>query len=105
MTHGSPFGKPGADFLFGGGEMGQRMREKDWSRTVFGPVDNWPRSLKTSISIMLESRFAMVIAWGPDFRFFYNDRYRHVLGATKHPAALGKPASEIFPEAWPFIGP
>jgi signal transduction histidine kinase/DNA-binding response OmpR family regulator len=95
----------GADFLVGGGEMGQRMRDKDWSGSVFGPVEEWPGSLKTSISMMLPSRFAMVIAWGPDFRFFYNDRYRPVLGATKHPGALGTPAQQIFPEAWPFIGP
>src|SRR5262245_30326393 len=96
---------PDADFLVGGGEMGSRMRETDWSQTALGPVEHWPRSLKTSISIMLASRFAMVIAWGPEFRFFYNDRYRPVLGASKHPAALGTPAKEIFPEAWPFIGP
>ena len=51
-------------------------------------VAEWPQSLRTAISIMLESRFAMVVAWGPEFRFFYNDRYRPILG-TKHPAALG----------------
>ena len=85
--------------------MGDRMRSKDWSRTPLDGVETWPGSLKTSISIMLASRFAMVVAWGPDFRFFYNDRYRPVLGASKHPAALGTPAKEIFPEAWPFIGP
>jgi signal transduction histidine kinase/DNA-binding response OmpR family regulator len=93
------------DFLLGGGEMGERMRSRDWSQTPLGPAENWPSSLKTSLSIMLASRFAMVVAWGPEFRFFYNDRYRPVLGSTKHPGALGTPAAEIFPEAWPFIGP
>jgi hypothetical protein len=78
------------DYLAGGGDMGALMRAADWSRTVFGPVAEWPQSLRTAISIMLESRFAMVVAWGPDFRFFYNDRYRPVLG-TKHPASLGAP--------------
>ena len=85
--------------------MGERMRARDWSQTPLGAADKWPGSLKTSISIMLASRFAMVVAWGPAFRFFYNDRYRPVLGASKHPGALGTPAEEIFPEAWPFIGP
>jgi hypothetical protein len=42
---------------------------------------------------------------GPDFRFFYNDRYRPILGSTKHPAALARPAAEIFPEVWGAIGP
>ncbi len=92
------------DCLAGGGEMGALMRSTDWSQTVFGPVAVWPQSLRTAISIMLESRFAMVVAWGPDFRFFYNDRYRPILG-TKHPAALGTGAAEIFPEVWPAVGP
>jgi len=42
--------------------------------------------------------------WGPEFRFFYNDRYRPILG-TKHPAALGTPGAEIFPEVWDVVGP
>ena len=84
--------------------MGAMMRAVQWDRTVFGPVALWPQSLRTAVSMMLESRFAMVVAWGPDFRFFYNDRYRPILG-TKHPASLGTPAAEIFPEVWAAIGP
>src|SRR5580765_3094027 len=91
------------DCLSGGGNMGALMRATDWSRTPFGPVETWPQSLRTAVSIMLESQFAMVVAWGPEFRFFYNDRYRPVLG-EKHPA-LGKACSDIFPEVWPIIGP
>jgi hypothetical protein len=92
------------DCRAGGGEMGALMRSTDWTNTVFGPVARWPQSLRTAMSIMLESRFAMVVAWGPDFRFFYNDRYRPILG-TKHPAALGAPGVEIFPEVWAVVGP
>jgi signal transduction histidine kinase len=84
--------------------MGALMRGTDWSRTPIGPVSAWPQSLRTAISIMLESRFAMVVAWGPEFRFFYNDRYRPILGG-KHPASLGKPGAEIFPEVWSVVGP
>jgi signal transduction histidine kinase/CheY-like chemotaxis protein len=91
--------------LAGGGEMGALMRSIDWRATPLGAVETWPQSLRTAISMMLESQFAMVVAWGPEFRFFYNDRYRPVLGASKHPSALATPARETFPEAWPFIGP
>jgi hypothetical protein len=42
-------------------------------------------------------------AGGGDFRFFYNDRYRPILG-TKHPAALGAPGADIFPEVWSVVG-
>ena len=79
------------------------MRETDWRATPFGPVESWPQSLRTAVSIMLESRFAMVVAWGPEFRFFYNDRYQPILG-VKHPA-LGKAGADIFPEVWSVVGP
>ena len=83
--------------------MGALMRETDWRETPFGPVEGWPQSLRTAVSIMLESPFAMVVAWGPEFRFFYNDRYQPILG-VKHPA-LGKAGAAIFPEVWNVVGP
>jgi hypothetical protein len=85
--------------------MGALMRQKDWSQTPLGPVAAWPQSLRTSVSIMLSSGFAVVVAWGPEFIFLYNDRYRPVLGASKHPMALGSRSQDIFPEVWDFIGP
>src|SRR4051812_10621152 len=103
MTTGSRLAA--ADCLAGGGDMGALMRSFDWSGTRLGPVARWPQSLRTAVSIMLDSSFGMVVAWGPEFVFLYNDRYRPVLGATKHPGALGRPARDIFPEVWSFIGP
>src|SRR5262245_35907152 len=90
--------------LAGGGEMGALMRAMDWRRTPVGPVEGWPQSLRTAISIMLESKFGMYIAWGPEFTQFYNDGYRPILGSTKHPA-LGKSTPDTFPEIWNTIGP
>jgi PAS domain S-box-containing protein len=92
------------DALSGGGEMGALIRATDWSQTPLGSSRDWPQSLRTALSIMLESRFAMVVAWGPEFRFFYNNGYRPILGG-KHPAALGRPGHEIFPEVWDVVGP
>ncbi len=93
------------DCLAGGGELGALMRSRDWSKSPLGPVASWPQSLRTSVSIMLASGFAVVVAWGPEFIFLYNDRYRPVLGVTKHPMALGSRAVDIFPEVWDMIGP
>ncbi|HZI09601.1 MAG TPA: ATP-binding protein [Myxococcus sp.] len=87
-----------------GGEMGALMRATDWSKTSLGPVAAWPSSLRTAIGMVLASRFAMVVAWGPEYRFFYNDRYRPMLG-DKHPHALGTPPRDIFPEIWPLLAP
>ncbi len=93
------------DPLAGGGEMGELMRSLDWSRTGVGPVDAWPQSLRTALSIMLENYFPMYIAWGKSYTQFYNDGYRPILGSTKHPQAMGARASETFAESWAIIQP
>jgi PAS domain S-box-containing protein len=107
-----PLQSPGADdpslagdIFAGGGEMGALMRQHDWSRTPVGPVADWPQSLRTALSILLASGYPMYIAWGPEFVQFYNDAYRPILGATKHPAALGQGTRECFAEIWDIIGP
>src|SRR5579885_2036772 len=82
------------DFLAGGGEMGQRIREKDWSTTPLGPVEHWPQSLKTVVRIMLTSRQPIWIGWGPDLIKLYNDPYKAIVGG-KHPEALGQPAAVV----------
>ncbi|HZU85129.1 MAG TPA: ATP-binding protein, partial [Polyangiaceae bacterium] len=112
MSQADPASRAGAsaapsplDCLAGGGEMGALMRSFDWTRTKLGPVASWPQSLRTAVSIMLDSAFGMVVAWGPEFIFLYNDRYRPVLGATKHPSAMGKRTCDVFPEVWDFVGP
>jgi signal transduction histidine kinase len=94
-----------ADVLRGGGEMGALMRSLDWSRTPLGHVHTWPQSLRTALSILLETGFPMYIAWGPEFTQFYNDGYRPILGSTKHPSAMGASTRETFAEIWDIIGP
>ena len=97
---------PTADGVFaGGGDMGALMRSMDWSKTRLGPVENWPQSLRTAVSICLASHFPMLIWWGPELVKLYNDAYRPMLGATKHPMAMGQPGRECWPEIWDIIGP
>lgn len=92
-------------FIAGGGEMGERTRAYDWSNTAIGPVAEWPQSLKIAVRIMLESRYAMWLGWGPDFTFFYNDAYARMTLGPKHPWALGRSAREVWSEIWHDIGP
>jgi len=104
-THAESFsGERGYECLKGGGEMGAVMRSLDWSRTPLGPVRQWAQSLRTSVSTCLNSRFAILIWWGPDLVMLYNDAYRDII-AGKHPAALGCPGRECWPEIWHIIGP
>src|SRR5215471_3489425 len=67
-------------FLSGGGEMGALMRAHDWTQSPLGPPAQWPDSLKMALSICLNSRFPMVIFWGPEFTVLYNDAWRPILG-------------------------
>jgi hypothetical protein len=76
----------------------------DWSTTPVGRQDNWPQSLRTSLSIMMRSRFPMVVMWGADLVLFFNSGYIPVLGEKKH-WAMGKPMREVWPEIWDTIGP
>ena len=93
------------EFLSGGGEMGALMRAHNWTQSPLGPPAQWPDSLKMALSICLNSRFPMVIFWGPEFTVLYNDAWRPILGeGGKHPKALGSPGIEVWPEVWDILG-
>ncbi len=85
--------------------MSERVRAFDWSNTPLGPESEWPESLKTIVRVLLTSRYAMWMGWGPDLTFLYNDTYGRVTLGKKHPWALGRPAREVWAEIWPEIGP
>jgi signal transduction histidine kinase len=92
------------DLFAGGGDMGALMRSTDWSKTGLGPVEEWPKSLKTMLGVLLGSRFPMLLWWGPDLLHLYNDAYRPIL-RDKHPASLGAPAARVWAEVWDIAGP
>lgn len=79
--------------------MGKLIRSTDWSRTPLGPIESWPQSLRSAVSILLPSRAQIVMFWGPDLIALYNDAYCPVLG-KKHPHALGLPGREVWSEVW-----
>ncbi|HET9387664.1 MAG TPA: ATP-binding protein [Gemmatimonadales bacterium] len=92
------------DLFAGGGEMGALMRSMDWSKTRLGPVEQWPRSLRTMLGVVLGSRFPMLLWWGPDLLHLYNDAYRPIL-RDKHPESLVAPAADVWAEVWDIAGP
>ena len=93
-------------FLKNGGELGELTRNFDWSTTAIGTPDMWPRSLQTTVAMILASKFPMFLWWGNDLLQFYNDAYRPSLGNDgKHPLALGQKGVECWQETWPVIYP
>ncbi|MBN9508958.1 MAG: response regulator [Alphaproteobacteria bacterium] len=91
-------------FPAGGGAMGARMRMLDWAATPLGPSEAWPQSLKAVLRVMLTSRFAMWLAWGPELTFFCNDAYLPTTG-LKRDWVLGARSDRVWAEIWPDIGP
>jgi CheY-like chemotaxis protein len=91
-------------FLAGGGEMGARMRALDWNATPLGDPASWPQSLKTIVRVMLDSRHAMWMLWGPELTFLCNDAYLPTVG-IKRDWVLGARSDEVWKEIWPDIGP
>jgi len=84
--------------------MGERMRAFDWRRTPLGAATGWPQSLKTIVRVMLDSRYAMWMLWGPEFTFFCNDAYLPTLG-LKRDWVLGARSDKVWEEIWTDIGP
>ncbi|HET6338697.1 MAG TPA: ATP-binding protein [Polyangiales bacterium] len=91
------------DWLASGGAMGEVIRGMDWSQTALGPIESWPQSLRTTVSLCLASNFPISIAWGPQHIQIYNDGYWPICGG-KHPGSMGQDFSECWASAWPAIG-
>jgi signal transduction histidine kinase/CheY-like chemotaxis protein len=94
-----------APFILGGGETGAIVRSRDWRNTPLGPASQWPQSLRTAINICVSSRFPIALYWGPEYVMLYNDDLIPMVGANKHPLALGRPAFEVLPEIRAIIEP
>jgi PAS domain S-box-containing protein len=85
--------------------MSALVQNFDWATTPLGPIAQWSDSLKTTVRILLTSRFPMWMAWGPELIVLYNDSYARTTLGKKHPWALGRPATEVWSEIWKDIGP
>jgi hypothetical protein len=91
-------------FLAGGGEMGELIRNYNWKKTSLGAPSYWPQNLKTCVRIILTSSQPMFVWWGEDLINIYNDAYKTIVRG-KHPEALGQPASVVWKEIWNELQP
>src|ERR1700733_916982 len=94
---------PQQEWPVGGGRMGELIRSMDWSKTPLGPIEHWPQSLRTTVSLCLASNFPISLAWGPQCTQIYNDGYWPIC-AAKHPHSMGQDFRECWASAWPAIG-
>lgn len=75
----------------------------DWSKTPLGPLESWPSSLKTSVSIVMAMPNQAMLWWNggngnkDDLTLVYNDHYAAML-QSKHPWLFGKTSAEGWAE-------
>ena len=99
-----PNADPRATPFIGEGEMATRMRALDWNATPLGDPIGWPEGLRATVRILLTSRYAMWMCWGPELTFFCNDAYLPTVGMRRD-WVLGARADRVWREIWPEIGP
>ncbi|SEJ35045.1 PAS domain-containing protein [Frateuria terrea] len=88
----------------GPGEMAECIRRHDWAATALGPIAGWPPHLRTALDICLASPIPTAILWGDERLQLYNDAYRPI-ARERHPAILGRPVFENWPDARELIRP
>ena len=98
MRADGPLAAP-TNWLVGGGECGQLVRDGDWAESPLGPIDLWPGVLRTTVANIVHSPIAKVLMWGPDHVMIYNDAYSDIAG-PRHPAAFGGLVEQVWPEIW-----
>ena len=86
-------------FLAGGGEAAHMIRTRDWSGHPLGAPETWPEGLRVALSLVLNSPESMILAWGPDLTFFFNDAYVPLLG-PRLPWAMGERFDVVWADAW-----
>ncbi len=84
-----------------GGETGALIAGRDWTGTSIGPIETWPQSLRTALSLLLMSPLPIAMLWNEDGVMLYNDAYSVIAGG-RHPHLLGSKVREGWPEVADF---
>lgn len=89
---------PKLAFLQGGGEATRLILARDWTGHPLGAPQDWPESFRVALSLVLNSPESMILAWGPDLHFFFNETYFPLLG-PRLSWAMGARFDEVWADA------
>jgi signal transduction histidine kinase len=104
MSISSLFQKNRFHFLNGGGDMGALIRAFPWESTSLGATKAWPLNLKTTVSLLLQADYPMVLWWGKEMLQFYNEAIKDDLNALgNHPQTIGLSGSDLWQQDWQVI--
>ncbi|KAI2638370.1 histidine kinase [Xylaria nigripes] len=82
----------------------QFARTINWAATPLGPIEDWPRELRTISNMVMGSPHPAALYWGRDFTVIYNQAYVAMAG-RKHPKLMGSRYQDAWPEIWDDIQP
>ncbi|MEU1886663.1 SpoIIE family protein phosphatase [Micromonospora sp. WMMD987] len=84
------------------GRAGRRIVGHDWTATPLGPLDSWPQSLRTALTICLHTPTPAAVWWGPELVLLPNDGYLALFDpAGREPP--GRPGTAVWPDAVPAL--
>jgi PAS domain S-box-containing protein len=89
------------ELLFPDNGNARLVEDFDWSKTPLGPRQDWDEHVESTVSLILKSNVPMVTLWGREGVMIYNDAYAQIAG-PRHPALLGTPVRDAWPEAADF---
>ncbi len=59
--------------------MQNPIKSSDWSGFILGLPEDWPQSLRTSLSILFSSPFPSALLWEKELHCFYNSAFKPLL--------------------------
>ncbi|PZX61288.1 PAS domain S-box-containing protein [Algoriphagus ratkowskyi] len=90
-------------FLSGKSRLRDLLRKTNWADTSLGNPQNWPVSLLSTVSLIMENPMPMCIFWGNDFIQLYNDGFANLLGEPEHNNVFSKSAEVTYHTKWAGI--
>jgi hypothetical protein len=85
--------------------MAALIRAHDWSNSPLGRWIGGPNRFASCSRIMLGSRYAIWVGWGPELTFLYNDAYRRHDAREETPLGARPTRTVRLGEAWDDLGP
>jgi len=81
-----------------------RLRAPGAAPSPLGAPESWPAPLQYAARFLFDAATPTFLGWGDDLCMLYNDAARAMLGG-RHPAMLGRPLRDYWPEAWDSLAP
>ncbi|GEM_PF-4183110 len=92
------------DVFAGAGPVADAVRAANWDAAGLGAVGTWSAAMLAALDLCLRSPFPMVLLCGARFAYIANGPACALFG-DEHMATVGRPAAEVWRQAWPVLGP